>query len=126
MMARILGPGQSVESLCNTSEKPEPSTFIAKRVRVAILDSNVDLDSEVFRPYRERIKGHFKDFIDDGIMAEMDSHGTHVAALLLQMAPEAEVFVGRCFENRERMTDVRRLILSSSPNSCGQRTDEQL
>lgn len=75
-----------------------------KRVKIAILDTGIDLAHAHFGMLddanpdygipRDRVKECFS-FVD-GQRADRDTtgHGTHAAALLLALAPKANVYVG--------------------------------
>ena len=78
------------------------------RVRIAILDTGIELPEVAFWAYRDRIREQKSwvtdddcdDFIQRGDR-DIDGHGTHGAALLLQVAPEADIFVARVFRDRK-------------------------
>ena len=106
LMRRIIQPNQTVEALCTFRGVPE-HLFTASRVRVAILDSEVDVESAVFAPYRARIKG-YEDFRAAGPrpILPLSTHGTDVTSLFLHMAPDADVFVARAFDDRVSLIKV--------------------
>lgn len=109
-MPLVVKPNQTVEALCNLRGVPR-DLYVASRVRVAILDTEVDLDSPIFSPYKGRIKA-YKDFRTDSRRARSDSHGTHVTSLFLHMAPEADVYIAQAFDTWESFTDASDTIQS--------------
>jgi subtilisin family serine protease len=72
------------------------------RVRIAILDTGLDLSRSALYTFGDRVKG-YKDWIEDERegkpWVDLDGHGTHSAALLMKVAPEAEVYVARVFKS---------------------------
>lgn len=68
------------------------------RVKIAILDTGIDLQHPLIKKHCERIK-ICKSFFDRAPEGDQDScgHGTHAAGLLLEVAPNAELYVGRVF-----------------------------
>ncbi|KAH9207228.1 peptidase S8/S53 domain-containing protein [Leptodontidium sp. 2 PMI_412] len=77
------------------------SAKLERHVRVAILDSGVDLPLPVCQETYKRIIG-FKDYIDTENKAHVDTdgHGTHTLALVMKAAPKADVYVARVFRGR--------------------------
>jgi len=68
-----------------------------KRVKVAILDTGIDLKNTAFKPeeVRQRIKKRV-DFLNPGGKAiDRCGHGTHCAALVNRIAPAADIYIGR-------------------------------
>jgi len=66
-----------------------------RRVRIAILDTGFDRKDLAILANVERIKG-MRSWVDGGKADEdIIGHGTHTIALLLKMAPEADIFVAR-------------------------------
>lgn len=104
MMRLVVQPGQTVEDLCNLPAKSDEH-FTARRVKVAILDTEIDFHGPVFKKYRRRMK-EYKDFRRDSIPPRPDSHGTHVTSLFLEMAPDADVYVAQAFDTWESFTEV--------------------
>ena len=64
------------------------------RVKIAILDSGIDLNENYIVMNRDRIK--YRSFVsgEEGI-EDLIGHGTHTAALLLKVAPNSNIFVAR-------------------------------
>ena len=64
------------------------------RVKIAILDSGIDLNENSIFVNRNRIK--YQSFLpnEEGIEDRL-GHGTHCAALLLQVAPDSDIYVAR-------------------------------
>jgi len=66
-----------------------------RRVKIAVLDTGIDTSHEFIKGSRRRIKDR-KSFVKDDVSIEdNDGHGTHVAALLLDVAPDAEVYIAK-------------------------------
>lgn len=104
MMRLVVQPDQTVEALCNLRGIRD-DLFVASRVKVAIIDTAVNFNSEVFDNYTDRLK-EYKDFRTDSQQRRPDSHGTHVTSLFLRMAPEADVYVAQAFDSWESLTEV--------------------
>ncbi len=64
------------------------------RVRIAILDTGVDMSHETLQRAKDQVK-QTKSWVGD--IGDEDSWGigTHAAALVLRIAPESELYVGR-------------------------------
>lgn len=63
-----------------------------KAVRVAILDSGIDMFNPIFQKTvvgRKSFVGGAHDFFD------FDGHGSHIAGLILKVAPHAELLIAR-------------------------------
>lgn len=67
----------------------------AKNVKVAILDSGLDLPEEIKYAYEDRIT--YRSWLNENVLEEVDTdgHGTHATGLILQVAPNADVYVAR-------------------------------
>ena len=79
-------------------EKGRPTH--GKIVKIAILDSGVDMSHpDMKKTYKSRIKGR-KSWIEGGQDNEDEcGHGTHIAAVVLRVAPSAHVFIARVVRN---------------------------
>jgi hypothetical protein len=79
------------------------------RVRIAILDTGLELPKHAVNIYKDRIMD-FKDWVVGGNEAnpwvDDDGHGTHSAGLILKVAPEAELYVARVFEKQGTGSDL--------------------
>ncbi|KAM5342058.1 hypothetical protein ACJ41O_015089 [Fusarium nematophilum] len=78
-----------------------------KRIRVAILDTGID-DTNIFfraakRSRRRRDSPIMmrESFLAGTAATDTDGHGTNVAALVLKMAPEADLYVGKISSGHE-------------------------
>jgi subtilisin family serine protease len=69
-----------------------------KKVKIAILDTGVDLRHEAFEPNSVK---NWKSFLDNNTaMEDSYGHGTFTAALVHKIAPNAELFIARvCLDN---------------------------
>jgi len=80
------------------------------RVRIAILDTGLELPRSAMNIYKGRIMD-FKDWVAGGKDAnswvDSDGHGTHSAGLILKVAPEAELYVARVFEKQDSDCDLK-------------------
>ena len=72
------------------------------RVRIAVLDTGIDMTNDFIRTNRARIKGKtsFLSAPEDSCK-DLDGHGTHVAGLLLKVAHNAEIYPARVTKGRE-------------------------
>ena len=84
------------------------------RIRIAILDTGSSLPQVARWSYEDRLLS-FKSWLtsapEDGDLTrgyqDLDGHSTHVAALLVQTAPNADMYVARVFKDRkESKTNV--------------------
>jgi len=71
----------------------------ARRVKIAILDSGIDLSQHQMEMYNDaQPQMVYRSWIDgDPIWKDEVGHGTHLAVLLRKMAPEAIIHVGRVY-----------------------------
>ncbi|KAI8689253.1 Subtilisin-like protein [Fusarium keratoplasticum] len=80
---------------------------IKNRIRVAILDTGID-DTKVFfraakknRTKRDSPVMDQKSFLAGISVTDTDGHGTNVAAIVLKMAPEADLYVAKISKGHE-------------------------
>jgi subtilisin family serine protease len=87
-----------------------------RRVKIAVLDTGINTNHEFIRGARSRIKGR-KSFVkDDASIEDNDGHGTHVAASILDVAPDAEVYIAKVATDMEipsghKIAEVSGLLL---------------
>lgn len=93
-----------------------------ERVRVAILDSGLDLSEDQADIYNKRRDLVYKSWIDedDGIWKDEVGHGTHLATLLSRIVPHAQIHVARVFQKAKpdmgrEPKNIARVIFSLTP-----------
>lgn len=109
-----------IEQLSNNATIPPwASQCRTERIRIAIIDTGIDdEDDNLIEGSRE--SGRIKDrcgFINDSSAKpdysdyrDHNGHGTHVARLILEMAPAAELFIAKVSNNTSiQPTDLHRI-----------------
>ncbi len=79
------------------------------RVKIAILDTGIDLRHDAFKDQypNGRVK-KVEDFVRiGGTGADVHGHGTHCAALLRKVAPEADIYIARVAVGRGNKSELR-------------------
>jgi hypothetical protein len=87
----------------------------AEKIRVAVLDSGVDMSHPLLAPHLSRIR-EVKDWT--GQPGDRVSHGTFVAALVLSVAPNAEIYVAKVFESTHGTAHTKRYVSEVSISVC--------
>ena len=92
------------QSLLAQGRKPH-----GRKVKIAILDTGIDLghpdfgkldpDHPEYGVPRKRVK-RWKSFANNEGDKDVSGHGTHSAALLLKLAPKANLYVARVVEDQ--------------------------
>ena len=86
--------------------KAIPLTGLARPIRIAILDTGCDDNASFFHSpgNSSRLKG-WKDWVDDSDQ-QQDSHGhgTHLVSLIMNIAPNAHVYVARVAKNPDALS----------------------
>ena len=109
--------------LCHLEEKTHKlvgrsRTPFHANVKIALLDSGIDGKHGVFLTRRTRIKA-FKSWVAEPVdefaveglskrtlarsCYDMSGHGTHKAALILRVAPWADLYIGRVVEGKRNL-----------------------
>ncbi|KAL8949643.1 MAG: hypothetical protein Q9222_004268 [Ikaeria aurantiellina] len=85
------------------------------RVKIAIIDTGIDLESPIIKKHQSRIK-ESKSFIDNAPSdRDICGHGTHAAGLLLDIASNAELYVARvCMTGKEMRGTAERVAKAIS------------
>ncbi|KAM7203349.1 hypothetical protein V8F33_002340 [Rhypophila sp. PSN 637] len=92
-----------------------------KRVKIAVLDTGIDLNNSVFK-VRKNIKKHV-DFVDkDGDATDICGHGTHCVAVLNRIAPWVDIYVGRVAVGFEKGPDTN-VVAEAIRRALGQKGD---
>jgi subtilisin family serine protease len=108
---------KSFERLVDASRKEPDAAH--PRVKVAILDTGLDLSHRDIRKAQEQGRLKFKDFVkkSDNIKDD-DGHGTHCTSLVLKYAPNTEVFAARVFRKSQADGDSCRILTKVEPINC--------
>ncbi len=83
------------------TELRKPEVSDVKRVKIAILDSGIELSADHKAMYDREAKIVYRSWIDQETEWKDDvGHGTHLAVLLRKIAPDAVVHVARVFKKK--------------------------
>lgn len=90
-----------------------------RRIKIAILDSGIELTSEHREKYDFEPRIQYKSWVDGHAEWRDDvGHGTHLAILLRKVAPNAEIHMARVFKSRPKGDKSARIIAEVSDSSC--------
>lgn len=80
-------------------EEGEGSRKNKRRVRIAVLDTGINMKHPEINARKERIKGFHCEIkgLEGRANEDSSGHGTSTALLLMQVAPEADIYVARVF-----------------------------
>jgi hypothetical protein len=102
------------------------------RIKVAILDTGIDLQHEDIVPCADRIKDvrswiNGNDGVEDWTTGDEHGHGTHVAAILIDTATEADVYIAKITRDGNSI-DTERVAEVGIPSysHCATRVKENL
>ncbi|RDL36320.1 uncharacterized protein BP5553_05672 [Venustampulla echinocandica] len=76
------------------------------RVKIAILDTGIDLGEDVISSLTDRIIKNESFLVDDKSTDDLDGHGTHVAGLILRVAPNSELYIARIAKNQSLLDKI--------------------
>lgn len=81
------------------------------RVKIAVLDTGVDLSHRCFQDKRSKRRIQAcENFLDDGETSDLCGHGTHCVQLIRSLAPEADIYVARCVKDFDTDPDEFAII----------------
>jgi hypothetical protein len=85
----------------------------SKRVKIAILDTGIDLEEDVVSSHHQRILKNESFLVDDSSTEDLDGHGTHTAGLILRVAPNAALYVARIAKSQKLLNKISIINVSS-------------
>ncbi|KLU90810.1 hypothetical protein MAPG_10661 [Magnaporthiopsis poae ATCC 64411] len=91
----------------------ENSTRVTRPVRVAVLDTGLDMEADCINGLGLTRPPAWKDYVGDSsepVDDDGEKHGTAVAALLLRTATHADVYVIRIAENQKKLSEAEAAI----------------
>lgn len=95
--------GYHNDVLARIRQLPRSATSENARVKIAILDSGIELSAEHQDWYDDEPKIQYWSGIDEDARPRDDiGHGTHLTILLRKIAPKAAVHVARVFQKRPK------------------------
>lgn len=83
-------------------------TTSSRKIRIAVLDTGYDPTNMFFRhpSQRDRLAGRWNDFVAvSGPPVDDSGHGSKVLSIIMQLAPDADVYVGRITSSLDSMPD---------------------
>lgn len=113
------------DALCRISELRVSGVSDRQRVKIAILDSGIEPSQDHKDMYNTEFYMKYRSWVDDGTeWRDEVGHGTHLAILLRQVAPDAVIHVARVFKKKpdiqksaQTIANVR--ILNNQTRDCG-------
>jgi Subtilase family len=87
-----------------------------ERVRIALLDTGIDLDHPGIAKSKARILGCRSWVAGDSSMSDTCGHGTHIASVILRMAPWAHLYVARVFRNEDEVDKAGAAVVAKAIN----------
>lgn len=92
----------------------------ARRVKIAILDSGIELSKDTRDMYDFEPKIQYRSWVDeDETWKDEVGHGTHLAILLRKIAPNAIIHVERVFKKKPTTSSTNKIADVRAPESSG-------
>jgi subtilisin family serine protease len=82
----------------------------SRKIKVAVLDTGIAYEHPDIAEQRARIVKD-RDWTSSGIDDEV-GHGTHIAALLLKVAPAAHIYIAKVFKSAEAVPQTADYVSS--------------
>ena len=115
---------KQLKILSNEIKREVPRGIEIKPIRVAILDTGINMSTPFFTSEARRLKVQARaDFTVNGSRATSDidndtfKHGSLMAQLLLEAAPSADVYIARIAENTNALSHSIAAIIKACPLS---------
>lgn len=70
-----------------------------ERIRVAILDTGIDMNHPDVKSQRKRVIEH-ESFVGGDATVDTSGHGTHIAGILLDLTNNVDLYIGKFTETR--------------------------
>ncbi|KAK2759746.1 subtilisin-like protease [Colletotrichum kahawae] len=103
--------GYHEDALFRAKQLRDVKTSNERRIKIAILDSGIELTSEHREKYDFEPRIQYKSWVDGHAEWRDDvGHGTHLAILLRKVAPNAEIHMARVFKSRPTGDKSARII----------------
>lgn len=76
---------------------------LSRRIKIAVLDTGIDESDKQIKAARISKKRPIREMISfvGGSTEDTYGHGTHVAALLMKVAPEADIYVAKVAQEKK-------------------------
>lgn len=65
-----------------------------RRIKVAVLDSGINIEHPNFEDTRQRIIEHFS-WVDNKPLTDNCGHGTHIADTILRLSSNIDLYIGK-------------------------------
>lgn len=92
------------EALCRIDTLRNPRLSGDKRIKIAILDSGIELSQDNEDIYNNTSEIKYQSWVDeDDEWKDQVGHGTHLATLLRRIAPNSLIHVARVYKKRPTM-----------------------
>jgi hypothetical protein len=112
---------ENIKKISQSVELKRRAQRITTPVRVAILDTGLDMDLPIFKkkPGLRRAVKEQMDYVDPGAptMTDTFGHGTLMARIVMECAPGAEILVARVSRNTKELKTSQENIRKVSGTS---------
>ncbi|KAH7073373.1 hypothetical protein FB567DRAFT_198471 [Paraphoma chrysanthemicola] len=81
---------------------PDQPPSSAPPVKIAILDTGIDMDNDCIEVHQDRISGH--NWLKDPKskrLNDLHGHGTHIAGLILDLIPHSELYIAKVTDGED-------------------------
>ena len=111
MRSSVRSTAQWFEKLSSETRALSKARNAAKeRVKIAILDTGIDMSHSVLQASKDRIELSWASFGDEGNEDDWGL-GTHAAALLVKIAPECRIYPARIASRSDSDLDPEKVTM---------------
>jgi len=94
---------------------PEQLPASASPVKVAVLDTGIDMDNSCIEAHGNRISGHnWRKEPKTTKLKDLHGHGTHIAGLILDLIPHSELYVAKVTDGGDTACNPQTLAQAST------------